>query len=56
VSFVAGSRLLKMKTDRLPPIDEGQAVHLGFAPDAAHLFDPQSGARLRPETPEGLTS
>jgi len=46
VSFIAGERLLKAKSDRLPLVQEGDAVHLGFAPGAAHLFDRQTGARL----------
>jgi ABC-type sugar transport system ATPase subunit len=46
VSFLAAGRLLKSKSDRLPAVREGDAVQLGFAPDAAHLFDPHSGARL----------
>ncbi|WP_418319972.1 ABC transporter ATP-binding protein [Piscinibacter sakaiensis] len=46
VSFIAGERLLKLKSDRLPPVREGDAVQLGFEPGAAHLFDPTSGARL----------
>ncbi len=46
VSFVAGERLLKLKSDRQPAVREGDDVCLGFAPEAAHLFDPQSGARL----------
>jgi len=47
VSFVAaGDQLLKAKSDRLPDVKEGEAVYLGFAPAAAHLFDPASGARL----------
>ena len=45
-SFRAGDRLLKLKTDRLPEVREGDVVHLGFAPEAAHLFDGQTGARL----------
>jgi ABC-type sugar transport system ATPase subunit len=47
VSFIAaGDQLLKAKSDRLPDVKEGEAVYLGFAPAAAHLFDPASGARL----------
>jgi len=46
VSFAAGDRLLKLKTDRLPAIREGDAVHLGFAPARAHVFDRETGARL----------
>ena len=46
VSFIAGDRVLKLKGDRLPDVGEGDGVDLGFAPDAVHLFDPASGARL----------
>jgi multiple sugar transport system ATP-binding protein len=46
LSFVAGERPLKLKTDRLPNVREGDAVHLGFAPGRAHLFDRDTGARL----------
>jgi ABC-type sugar transport system ATPase subunit len=46
VSFVAGERMLKQKVDRLPPVREGDAVHLDFAPGAAQLFDPIGGGRL----------
>jgi ABC-type sugar transport system ATPase subunit len=47
VSFVAaGDQLLKAKSDRLPDVKEGEHVYLGFAPEAAHLFDPAGGARL----------
>jgi len=46
VSYFAGGRLLKQKSDRLPDVCEGDAVRLAFAPEAAHLFDPGSGARL----------
>jgi ABC-type sugar transport system ATPase subunit len=46
VSFLAAGQLLKSKSDRLPAVQEGDAVQLGFAPGAAHLFDPHGGARL----------
>ena len=46
VSFHCGERLLKLKSDRLQSVREGEDVFLGFAPDAAHLFDPVTGARL----------
>ena len=46
VSFMADERPLKLKSDRLPPVREGEDVFLGFAPEAAHLFDPHSGLRL----------
>ena len=46
VTFMAGDRPLKLKSDRLQPVQEGEDVYLGFAPDTAHLFDPNSGDRL----------
>jgi ABC-type sugar transport system ATPase subunit len=46
VSFVAGGNLLKQKTDRLPLAQEGDHVHVSFAPAAAHIFDRQTGMRL----------
>jgi ABC-type sugar transport system ATPase subunit len=46
VSFDFGDRILKQKSDRLPAVREGEPVRLAFAPGAAQLFDPQSGARL----------
>jgi hypothetical protein len=30
----------------MPTVTEGVHVYLGFDPQAAHLFDTQSGARL----------
>ncbi len=52
VSFVAGEQLLKAKSDRAPTVREGEHVYLAFDPTAAHLFDPQSGARLGAGTPD----
>jgi len=46
VSFVAGDRLLKQKSDRLPSLHEGDDVHVNFAPGTAHKFDRQTGLRL----------
>jgi multiple sugar transport system ATP-binding protein len=46
VSFHRGEQLLKMKSDKLQGVREGEDVFLGFAPDAAHLFDLSTGARL----------
>jgi ABC-type sugar transport system ATPase subunit len=37
---------IKLKVDRPPDLHDGNAVHLAFAPDRAHLFDPDSGERL----------
>ena len=46
VSLSSGGKLLKLKSDRQQAVGEGEDVTLGFEPGAAHLFDPQSGARL----------
>jgi multiple sugar transport system ATP-binding protein len=46
VSFTANGKLLKLKTDRLPGVEEGGATCLSFAPQAAHLFDPQTRSRI----------
>ncbi len=46
ISFTAGSRLIKQKADRAPDVREGESVRLSFAPEAAHLFDRATGARL----------
>jgi hypothetical protein len=45
-SFVAGERLLKQKSDRLPDVREGDTVHVSCSPASVHLFDRASGARL----------
>ena len=41
----AGLTRLKVKVNGLSPVNEGDTVHLGFEPEAAHLFDP-AGLRL----------
>jgi ABC-type sugar transport system ATPase subunit len=41
----AGPTRLKVKVNGLSPVNEGDTVHLGFEPEAAHLFDP-AGIRL----------
>jgi len=46
VSFVAGDRLLKLKSERVPSVREGEDVHVSFAPGTAHKFDRQTGLRL----------
>ena len=49
LSFLdATGRLLKMKNDQPPTLREGERVSLGFAAEAAHLFDADSGLRLQP--------
>ena len=42
----ADERPLKLKSDRAPGVEEGAVVSVAFAPEAAHLFDAESGARL----------
>jgi ABC-type sugar transport system ATPase subunit len=47
VNLTVGDQRAKLKTDpAIAPLAEGQAVHLTFAPEAAHLFDRASGQRL----------
>ena len=46
VSLTADGRLLKLKGDPQQIGQRGDRVFLSFAPEAAHLFDPHSGARL----------
>jgi len=46
VSLSMAGQMLKLKTDRLPAAADGDNVFVGFAPEAAHLFDPKDGQRL----------
>jgi multiple sugar transport system ATP-binding protein len=46
VDLVVDERLVKLKTDRAPVLREGEAVFVAFAPEDAHLFDAESGARI----------
>jgi multiple sugar transport system ATP-binding protein len=46
VSLVAEGGVLKLKSDRMQAVQEGDAVLVDFPPEAAHLFDRASGARL----------
>ena len=46
VSLTADGRQLKLKCDPHQTGQRGDSVFLSFAPEAAHLFDPHSGARL----------
>ena len=46
VSLSMAGHMLKLKTDRLPAAADGDNVFVGFAPAAAHLFDPKDGQRL----------
>jgi ABC-type sugar transport system ATPase subunit len=42
----ADERPLKLKSDRAQNVEEGGVVAVAFEPQAAHLFDPTTGARL----------
>ena len=46
VSFRSEGQPLKLKSDRLQAVKEGEEVFLSFEPLAAHLFDLASGERL----------
>jgi ABC-type sugar transport system ATPase subunit len=46
VNLVVGAQPLRLKTDRVPDVEEGDAVFVAFAPEDAHLFDAASGERL----------
>ena len=46
VNLKVGAQPLKLKTDRLPDVREGDDTFVAFAPDRAHLFDAAGGARL----------
>jgi ABC-type sugar transport system ATPase subunit len=47
VNLAVGPHGVRLKTDAALAAREGEAVHLAFAPEAAHLFDRASGERLR---------
>jgi multiple sugar transport system ATP-binding protein len=46
VDLVVDERLVKLKTDRPPGLREGESVFIAFAPEDAHLFDSETGARV----------
>ena len=46
VNLRAGAQPLKLKTDRLPDVREGDHAFVDFAPGRAHLFDAAGGARI----------
>ena len=46
VNLKVGAQPLKLKTDRLPALREGDDAFVDFAPDRVHLFDAAGGARL----------
>ena len=46
VSLTAGGLPVKLKCPAQPAARSGDNVFLSFQAEAAHLFDPQSGARL----------
>jgi ABC-type sugar transport system ATPase subunit len=46
VNLDVGGERVKLRAGELPPVREGEAVHLAFDPAAAHLFDRASGQRI----------
>ena len=46
VNLRVGTATIRLKTDRLPAVDEGELVFVAFAPQDAHLFDAGTGERL----------
>ena len=45
VDLDLGGQLVKLRAEQPPPLHEGDAVHVSFAPEAMHVFDRASGAR-----------
>jgi ABC-type sugar transport system ATPase subunit len=45
VDVEAGARLVKMRSEGRTAVQEGDSVHLAFAPQAIHLFDAKTGDR-----------
>jgi ABC-type sugar transport system ATPase subunit len=41
---VAG-QVIKLRTEQAPNVREGDHVHVAFAPEAMHVFDPATGQR-----------
>lgn len=46
VDLAMGETIVKMRTDRRPVAQEGDAVHIAFERSAVHLFDAASGERV----------
>jgi ABC-type sugar transport system ATPase subunit len=46
VSVLVGDRIVRVRSDRRPPVREDQEVRLSFAADELHLFDPTTGMRV----------
>jgi ABC-type sugar transport system ATPase subunit len=46
VDFDVNGQRVKLRSGPNPPVAEGQAAHLAFEPQAAHLFDRDTGERL----------
>jgi ABC-type sugar transport system ATPase subunit len=46
IDFDVNGQRVKVRSGPNPSLAEGQAAHLAFDPDAAHLFDRESGERL----------
>jgi len=46
IDLKLGEQTVKLRTGQRPALAEGDNVFLSFAPEAAHLFDPETGMRL----------
>jgi len=46
ISLSAAGKLMKLKGPPQPAVKPGDSASVGFSPSAAHLFEPQTGARL----------
>ena len=46
VNLEVDGHRVKLRAGELPGLNEGERIHLGFDPAAAHLFDRASGARI----------
>jgi ABC-type sugar transport system ATPase subunit len=46
VNLEAAGHRVKLRAGELPPVREGEKVHLSFDPAAAHLFDRATGQRI----------
>ena len=46
VNLEAAGHRVKLRAGELPPLREGEGVHLSFDPAAAHLFDRATGQRI----------
>jgi multiple sugar transport system ATP-binding protein len=46
VNLQLADQRVKLRAGELPSVREGEAIHLSFEPQAAHIFDRESGERI----------